>query len=156
VSSAPTFVGEIALADNNYANPSLAEDRYIATFFLPASVGLGLPSGDELTLVQIDLGDSSPFGNPELITNLTLPRMPPSIDLSTFAGGRLVYAGSGVPDQPYFVLDSIAVVPEPPTILLGLVGILCYMSFRCSQPRELQLSGQTPSRDKQNDFRKSF
>lgn len=131
------YVGYFDLI-NDYTNPLLGygmpTDRYIVTLFIPNSVGQPLPSGYSLNILQFDLIDDSPAGSPDMLASDANPTTPPSLALVTSNYGRVDYAGAGIPPSPGLIVDSIAVVPEPSTCLLFILGAsLLFARCRFSQ-----------------------
>jgi hypothetical protein len=134
------FAGVIEIT-NDKVDPTLgyttATDRYIVTFDTPTSSGQPIPSGRDFSFFQFDFFDNEPTGTPDLLSSDAIPITPPSIALATYAVGRLVYDGSGIPDQPYFAVDSIAVVSEPASIVLLLLATAGPLSLVIGAKREL-------------------
>jgi hypothetical protein len=128
--------GAIILANNNSEFPT-GYDRYQATLLGVQSIGLPVPSGRSVGFIQFVFDDIEPTGNPDLISNLLLPVTPPSIALSTSAGGRVVFDGpqNGL-DQPSLHVDSITLVPEPAiTANLAILSLLIPAVRRRSRRR---------------------
>jgi hypothetical protein len=100
-------------------------DRYIVTFTQVTSIGMPIPSGRQFNFFQIDMDDYANAPDlPDMLSGFALPTVPPSPELSSAPFGRLDYDGPGISDQPFFVVDSLTLVPEPPAAVLSLIGAL--------------------------------
>jgi hypothetical protein len=117
---------EIILANNKPVTPG-GIDRYTATFYNVVSTGLPLPSGRGIEFLQLDLDDWIPSGNPDMLDSLSIPTTPPDPARSMFAGGRFLLADGA---QPYFEVDSIAVVPELSAPVILIVCIVVWFLLR--------------------------
>ena len=98
-------------------------DRFIVTFAQVTSLGTPIPSGRSFNFFQIDMDDYANAPDlPDMLSGFALPAVPPSPALSSAPFGRLDYDGPGIPDQPFFQIDFLTLVPEPSAALLCLVG----------------------------------
>ena len=98
------------LLTNNHSDFSGGYDRYLAHLDSEMVIGPPLPSGRQVGYIQFYIDDYSPMGNPDLLSDTLLRTTPPPIQLGS-PFGRFVF--EGVPDQPFFLIDSFTVVPEP-------------------------------------------
>ena len=112
---------EFDLANNNtYDITYNGTDLYVVTFGATKSIGAPLPSGLRVNFFQFDIRDFTPSGNPDLLSNISLPTIPPALSKSDQATGSLDYDNFQFSNDVDFALDSITVVPEPSTAVLAI------------------------------------
>ncbi len=119
-SSGNTTFDDIQIVNNSTQDGPPFVDRYIVTL-TPVSIDPPLPSDRQIDLLQFYFDDATPSSNPDLLSDSSLITTPPRMELSDYSYGGFLVSHSNL--QPFFAIDSIAVVAEPSTAILAIIGI---------------------------------
>jgi hypothetical protein len=134
--------GRIMLS-NNHSDAAGGYDRYLVHLDSELVIAPALPSGRQVGYIQFYIDGYSPVGNPDLLSDTLLSTTPPPIQLGS-PFGRFVF--EGVPDQPFFAIDSVTIVPEPSVAQCFLSVALAIAVNRRSGFRRSSTAECTPQR----------